>query len=132
LGTRCVDLDVGCGQAHLPLDNLTVDDDNRITFFAFDPAHCGFRAAAVAGLLGWAQETGIAESYWQAFLSGYRLARPFGDLEESLMPQHVVAYQRWELAHEIEYWRAWGGYGRITDNMDADRLQRLHEQVALP
>lgn len=132
LGTRSVDLSFGVCHGDLTLDNLTVDDDNRITFFDFDLAHRGFRAAEVAGLFGWAQETEIAESYWQAFLSGYRLARPFGDLEESLMPEHVVAYQRWELAHEIEYWRAWSGYGRITDNMVADRLQRLHEQVALP
>ncbi len=123
--TRAAGLDWGVCHGDLTLDNLIVDHDGTISFFDFDLAAPAWRASDPSGVYAWSLEDPTARPLWEAFLAGYRSERSFTVADEAAVPTLAAAYDLWDLAHEIEHWRAWSGDWRTTPEIVSKRIARL-------
>ena len=56
-----------------------------------------------------------ATGFWEAFLAGYREARPFGPTDLAAVPSFVVAQSIWNMGHDARRWATWAGLARVDD-----------------
>lgn len=112
-------LDWGVCHGDLSLDNLSFLSEGRVTFYDFDASCYGWRAWDVCNALGYA-----SPEHHDAFLQGYREARPFGPDDYAAMPYFMAADVLRMMGGEISRRSQWFGTYRVHGWVD-DKLAWL-------
>lgn len=122
-------LDWGLCLGDLTLDNITVAQDGSITFFDFDLAALSWRARDPCGVYAYSRKDPEACDFWDAFLAGYRMVRPFSEADERAVPLMYAAQQFWDLGHEVSRWSQWSGRWRVSPETVTARLAAIQRWI---
>jgi Ser/Thr protein kinase RdoA (MazF antagonist) len=126
------DLPFGAVHGDATLDNIHIQDEGNVAFFDFDLGGHGWFAYDLIHVHGWAaDDPDVAGPFWHAMVEGYGRVRPLTDAELESLPWFHLAYQIWDLEHELRNYADWFGCSHADDAVIRCSMRRI-EALARP